>query len=68
MLPGPVVAVGIKHDEPNRLQLWWEAQDALTGGRSFEVVPTGAEVPDGAYLGTVLTPANEVWHVYEVSP
>ena len=35
--------------------------------RTFRVIGTGFDVPDGTYLGTVFD-GPLVWHIYEVTP
>jgi hypothetical protein len=75
MATGPILAVGIKPTAVDRIQLW--ATGAITGDgqvvtrtRHFHVLATGSMVPEGpaTYLGTVVTPVSEVWHVWEVTP
>ena len=60
-----VRAVGMQHGQ---LYIWAEVQrgDLLTATRTFQVIPTGDDLPNGIYVGTVFD-GPFVWHVYEVT-
>ena len=66
MNEGAVIrAVGMQDDA---IHAWAENPDGepLTVTRTFRVIGTGWDVPDGTYLGTVFD-GPYVWHVYEVT-
>lgn len=69
LLPLPVGAK-ILHvaDQQGAVQLWAEVPPGeRLESRTFHVAYTGGEAPDGAYIGTAITPGgNIVRHVYEV--
>ena len=63
---GKVVHVGVMMGMSNPVYVWTEeSRDDGIVTRQAQIVGTGAEVPEGwEHVGTAITPAALVWHVY----
>jgi hypothetical protein len=69
MTSGVVFAVGIIPSKVKEIQLWAEVSPVLKI-RRFITLPTGLEISPTLgyrleYIDTVITPAEEVYHVFE---
>lgn len=64
--PSTIRAISVQR--PREICLWAEGRaESPVTMRTFEVVPTGGDIPDpGSYVGTVFD-GPFVWHVYEVA-
>lgn len=54
----------------DRIDLWASTypNDLPRSGRWIHIAGTGHPLPTGRFIGTVVTPAGLVWHVFEGGP
>ena len=70
---GAEVLPKLHQNGPNAINFWAIVDPQLpTQPRTFEVFgtghPIGSLLAKGDYIGTVITHAGFVWHVFEVTP
>lgn len=66
--PGVVLSSGVARDgSSDHIDLWYSTY-ATTRPREVFIAGTGHPLPGGRFIGTVVTPAGLVWHVFEGNP
>lgn len=67
---GTILSVAPTRDgRSDVVDLWFTTYEhELTGSRPVRMAGTGHPRPYGRFIGTVVTPAGLVWHVFEGDP